>query len=58
MTKREEETIEQLADKAEVILENDYDKKDLKEKRAVAKQMLYDGSKKLKHKIPKGMKSS
>lgn len=58
MTKKEEETIEQLADKAEVILENDYDKKDLKEKRAVAKQMLYDGSKKLKHKIPKGMKSS
>ncbi|MCM2356871.1 MAG: hypothetical protein NDI77_01870 [Geobacteraceae bacterium] len=58
MTKKEEETIEQLADKAEVILETDYDKKDLKEKRAVAKQMLYDGSKKLKHKIPKGMKSS
>ena len=32
----------------------DYVKKDLKEKRQVTKQTLYDGSKKLKHKIPKG----
>lgn len=56
MTKKQEEIIEQLADEAEVILETDYEKKDLKEKRSVAKQMLYDGSKKLKHKVPKGVK--
>jgi len=54
MTKREEETIDQLADEAEVILETDYDKKDLKEKRGVIKQTLFDGSKKLKHSVPKG----
>lgn len=54
MTKREEEVIEKIADEAEVLLENDYEKKDLKEKRSINKQTLYDGSKKLKHKIPKG----
>jgi hypothetical protein len=54
MTKREEESIEQLANEAEVLLDSDYVKKDLKEKRSIAKQTLYDGSKKLKHKIPKG----
>ena len=56
MTKRETETIEKMADEAEIVLENDYVKKDLKEKRSVTKQTLYDGSKKLKHKIPKGKK--
>ncbi len=54
MTKKEEETIDQLANEAEVILETDYDKKDLKEKRGVIKQTLFDGSKKLKHSVPKG----
>jgi len=54
MTKREEEVFEQIADAAEVLLDTDYEKKDLKEKRSLAKQSLYDGSKKLKHKIPKG----
>ncbi len=54
MTKREEEVIEQLADSAELILATDYEKKDLKERRTVIKQTLYDGSKKLKHSIPKG----
>ncbi|HTG82639.1 MAG TPA: hypothetical protein VL949_11890 [Geobacteraceae bacterium] len=57
MTKREEETIEQLADDAEVILETDYEKKDQKEKRGIIKQTLFDGSKKNKHKVPKGVKS-
>jgi hypothetical protein len=57
MTKREEETIEQLADDAEVILETDYEKKDQKEKRGIIKQTLFDGSKKNKHRIPKGVKS-
>lgn len=56
MTKKEEEVIDQLADEAEVILETDYEKKDLKEKRGITKQMLFDGSKKLKHKVPKGVK--
>lgn len=58
MTKRERENLEQLAEQAEVITVTDYEKKDLKEKRSVVKQMLYDGSKKLKHKIPKGVKPS
>ena len=57
MTKKDEEIIEQLANEAEVILGTDYEKKDLKEKRAVTKDMFYDGSKKLKHSIPKGVKS-
>ncbi len=56
MTKRETETIEEMAVDAEVVLENDYVKKDLKEKRAVTKTTLYDGSKKLKHSVPKGKK--
>ncbi len=56
MTKRETETIEKMTDDAEVVLENDYVKKDLKEKRAVTKSTLYDGSKKLKHSVPKGKK--
>ena len=54
MTKKEEETIEQLAEEAEVITGTDYEKKDLKEKRGVIKQTLFDGSKKLKHSVPKG----
>lgn len=54
MTKREEEVLEQLADVAEVSLEVDYDKRDMKERRSIIKQTLYDGSKKLKHRVPKG----
>jgi hypothetical protein len=54
MVKKEMEAIEQLADDAAVILETDYEKKDLKEKRSVIKNTLYDGSKKLKHRVPKG----
>jgi hypothetical protein len=56
MTKREEEVIEQLTEKAEVVLGADYEKKDLKEKRTVIKQTLFNGSKKLKHSVPKGKK--
>ena len=56
MTKKEMEEIERMADDAEVVLENDYEKKDRKEKRAVNKATLYDGSKKLKHSVPKGKK--
>lgn len=54
MVKKEAEAIEQLANDAEVVLETDYEKKDLKEKRSVIKNSLYDGSKKLKHRVPKG----
>lgn len=54
MTENEKETIEQLAEEAEITLQEDYVKKDLKEKRGMIKNTLYDGSKKLKHRIPKG----
>jgi hypothetical protein len=56
MTKRGNEAIEQIAEEAEVLIETDYVKKDLKEKRSITKQTLYDGSKKLKHSVPKGKK--
>jgi len=46
--------IEQLADEAEVLLDEDDARKDLKEKRGIMKQTLYDGSKKMKHLVPKG----
>jgi len=51
---KEAEQIEELAGKAEMLLEKDDSRKDLKEKRGIIKQTLYDGSKKLKHIIPKG----
>jgi len=54
MTKSEKETIDKMAEEAEVIIESDYEKKDLKEKRSLTKETLYDGSKKLKHSVPKG----
>jgi hypothetical protein len=54
MTQNEKEMIESLAEEAEIILEEGYEKKDLKEKRGITKNTLYDGSKKLKHSIPKG----
>ncbi len=54
LNEREEEVIGQLAEQAELELEEDYEKKDLKERRGVVKQTLYDGSKKLKHIVPKG----
>lgn len=40
----------------EIHLESDYQRKDLKAKRAATKLSLYDGSKKLKHSVPKGKK--
>jgi hypothetical protein len=54
MTDREEEVIRKLAEEAEAVLVENCEKKDLKEKRGVTKNSLYDGSKKLKHSIPKG----
>jgi hypothetical protein len=54
MAKNEEATIDELAQQVEMNLETDYEKKDLKAQRELTKQNLYDGSKKLKHTVPKG----
>ena len=54
MTQNEEVKIDQLAQQVEINLEIDYEKKDLKAQRELIKQNLYDGSKKLKHTVPKG----
>jgi hypothetical protein len=51
---KEAEEIEKLAGEAEILLGEADAKKDLKEKRGLIKQTLYDGSNKLKHIIPKG----
>ena len=57
MTKNQEEIIEQLAEETELTLKPDYEKKDLKERRGLNKNALYDGSKKLKHQVPKGKRA-
>ena len=54
MAQNEEATIDELARRMEITLDIDYEKKDLKAQRELIKQNLYDGSKKLKHLIPKG----
>jgi hypothetical protein len=54
MALNEEATIDELAQRVEITLEVDYEKKDLKAQREMIKQNLYDGSKKLKHTVPKG----
>ena len=54
MAQNEEVRIDQLAQQVELNLEIDYEKKDLKAQRELTKQNLYDGSKKLKHTVPKG----
>lgn len=46
--------IEELAGEAEILIEEDDEKKDRKELRGIIKQTLYDGSSKLKHILPKG----
>jgi hypothetical protein len=53
-SEKEMEKIEEMAEEAEMVLQEDYEKKDLKERRGVIKDSLYDGSKKLKHAVPKG----
>ncbi|NVN89855.1 MAG: hypothetical protein HXX11_04560 [Desulfuromonadales bacterium] len=50
----EAKRIEELAGEVESLIEEVDSRKDLKEKRGIAKQTLYDGSKKLKHTVPKG----
>lgn len=54
MARDEEKTIDELAQQVEINLAVDYDKKDQKAQRELNKQTLYDGSKKLKHTVPKG----
>lgn len=54
LEEQEAKRIEELAGEAELLIEGIENKKDLKEKRGIIKQTLYDGSKKLKHTIPKG----
>ncbi len=54
MTEKESAALEQLAEEKELALESDCSRRDLKERRGLAKSMLYDGSKKLKHSVPKG----
>jgi hypothetical protein len=54
MDQKEAEEIEKLAGEAEFLVDEADAKKDLKEKRGIIKQTLYDGSNKLKHIIPKG----
>ena len=54
MARNEERTIDELAQEMEINLAVDYDRKDLKAQRELTKQHLYDGSKKLKHTVPKG----
>jgi Trp operon repressor len=54
LSENENERIEQLALNAEMVLAEDESRRELKERRGVLKQTLYDGSKKLKHMVPKG----
>ncbi|KAB0669421.1 hypothetical protein F6V30_11465 [Oryzomonas sagensis] len=51
---KEEKKIEGLTREAEILIEEEAAKKDLKEKRGIIKQTYYDCSKKLKHIVPKG----
>ena len=48
------EEIEKLAGEAEVLLDAEDSRKDLKESRKITKERFYSGSYKLKHMIPKG----
>jgi len=49
---KEVKVIEELAVDAELLIEKDDVRKDLKEKRGIIKQTLFAGSHKLKHVIP------
>ncbi len=54
VAEKEAEEIEKLAGEDEILLDEADSKKDLKEKRGIINQTLYDDSNKLKHIIPKG----
>jgi hypothetical protein len=56
MINEQQISFEKKTELTELHLETDCQRKDLKAKRAATKMSLYDGSKKLKHSIPKGKK--
>ena len=56
MMNEQQISFEKKTELTELQLENSYQRRDLKAQRAITKQSLYDGSKKLKHSIPKGKK--
>lgn len=56
MTNEQQISFEKKTELTELRLETDCQRRDLKAQRAINKQSLYDGSKKLKHSIPKGKK--
>ena len=49
---KEVKIIEELAVDAEILIEKDDVRKDLKEKRGIIKQTLFAGSHKLRHVVP------
>lgn len=51
---KEGKMIDELTVYAEMLIEEADERRDLKEKRGIIKQTLFDGSHKLKHLIPKG----
>jgi hypothetical protein len=53
---KEVKMIEELTMGAEMLIEEDDERKDLKEKRGIIKQTLFDGPHKMKHMIPKGIR--
>ena len=53
----EQQRIEELAGEAEIGLDENDARKDLKERRGIIKNTLYEGSKKLKHLLPKGKRA-
>ena len=53
---REVKMIEELSAGAGMLIEEDDERKDLKEKRGIIKQTLFDGPHKMKHMIPKGIR--
>jgi hypothetical protein len=56
MINEQQISFDRKSELTELHLESDYQRKDLKAKRAIDKNSLYDGSKKLKHSVPKGKK--
>lgn len=49
---KEEKMVEELAGNAELVVEKDDVRKDLKEKRGIIKRSLFAGSHKLRHVTP------
>ena len=54
MTSERQISSDRQSDMTERDLESSYRRKDLKAQRAVTKETLFDGSRKLKHSVPKG----